>query len=212
MFLSGSCIQLLLFPKRIAALIVFSCSMFILFFLSLAFKINSCSNGVCHDFVLPTSFQITLVVCLAVSLHCIDACCDCLLQERKVQAQIARKITSVAGSCVSVALLLLPQDFFLFPALIFAFFTLCLGLAVSACWWFLPLNTEVSFREMKKKSATTFLSFSHIGIVVFSAVVGDSADQILDAITNIQIDAFVSGGKVMYVQFDYYLTSHFVML
>jgi hypothetical protein len=179
--------------------------MFVLFLLSLSFQIESRLNDSGHDHPVFTSSQIAIVTSLAISLHCIDACCDCLLQERKAHAQITRKITSVAGSCVSVALLLLSDEFCLLPVIFFACCIFLLGLVVSACWWFLPQNTEVAFRAMKKRSTTTFLSTSHIVVVVFAALIGDSADQILDAISNIQIDAFVSGGKVKYEQCSYSL-------
>jgi hypothetical protein len=209
MFFTGCCIQSLLFPRRIAAIVAFSCTMFLLFLVSLSFKIDSRLHGTGQDDPVFTSSQISIVIILAVSLHCIDACCDCLLQERKTHAQFARKFTSVFGSCVSVALLLLPDSFFFFPVLFFAYCTCLLGSVVSICWWFLPHNTEVSFREMKKRSAATFLSGSHIAVVVFAALIGDSADQILDAVMNIQIDAFVSGGKVKYAKSDNHLIYFF---
>ena len=199
MFITGAFIQSLLFPKRIAAVIALSCGMFSLFLLILSSNINARLNSLGQYYPVFTFSAIAIVTCLSVSLHCIDACCDCLLQERKAQAQITRKITSVVGSCISVALLLLPADFFLVPVLAFACCTIFLGVAVSLCWWFLRENAEATFREMKKKSNASFLTCSHIAVVVFAAVIGDSADQILDAITNIQIDALVSGGKVKYV-------------
>lgn len=203
MFITGSCIQWLLIPKRIAALVAFSCSLFVLFLFSLSSRINSRLKGANQDFPVFTVTIIGMVTGLSISLHCVDACCDCLLQKSKARAQSARKLTSFAGSCVSISLLLLPNNWALFPVICFACCITVLGILVSMCWWFLPANAEATFHTMKASSTASVLSVSHIGVILFAALISDNADQVLDAVTNFQIDTFVSGGKVKYVQWNF---------
>jgi hypothetical protein len=208
MVISGTCIQWLLHPRRIAALVAFCSSCFCLFLLCLSSRINFRAEA---DPDLPV-FNVAIIgiaTGLSIAVHSVDACCDCLLQESKARAQYARKVTSVAGSSVSIALLVLPNSCALFPVIFFACFIALLGFTVSICWWFLPANAETTFEAMKEKSAAKFLSPSCIGIVVFAALISDNADQVLDAVTNIQIDSFVSGGKVKYVPCRFLEYVHF---
>jgi hypothetical protein len=156
-------------------------------------------KGANQDFSVFTVTIMFMVSGLSVSLHCVDACCDCLLQKSKARAQSARKLASFMGSCVSIASLLLPSDWALYPVMCFACCITLLGILVSICWWFLTANAEATFYTMKTSSTASSLSVSHIAVIVFAALISDNADQVLDAVTNFQIDSFVSGGKVKYV-------------
>ncbi len=200
MLFTGCCIQWFLFPKRIASLVAFCCCLYIIFLLSLSSRIDSRLNGSSDDFPVFTFSIIVIVTCLSISLHCVDACCDCLLQEGKSRAQFARKLTSFTGSLVSIALLLLPDSYALLPVVWFAICIAILGIIVSICWWLLPEYAEAAFQTMKKKSTSSVLSASQIGVIICAALISDNADQVLDTISNIQIDSFVSGGKIMYAR------------
>lgn len=200
MLFTGCCVQWFLFPKRIASLVAFCCCLYIFFLLSLSSRIDSRLNGSSDDFPVFTYLIIVIVTCLSISLHCVDACCDCLLQEGKSRAQFARKLTSFTGSLVSIALLLLPYSYALLPVVWFAICIALLGILVSICWWRLPEHADATFQNMKKKSTSSVLSASQIGVVICAALISDNADQVLDTISNIQIDSFVSSGKIMYAR------------
>ena len=204
MFITGSFIQRILLPRRIALIVAVSCGLCVLVLFSIALNIGSRMNGADSSLNFPvfTFAMFPIVTGLAMSLHCIDACCDCLLQECKARAQTARKFTSVVGSLVSISLLLLPRNFCLLPVILFACCTLLLGVAVSLCWWFLPANIQLSFLRMKKRSTSSFLTAPHIAVAMFAALICDNADQVIDAVANIQIDTYVSGGKVKYAKLD----------
>jgi len=198
MLITGSFIQRLLFPKRIAGVVAVCCCMFVLFLAIFSSRIQTRLNAPTGDFVVFSAAMYAIAAALAISVHCIDACCDCLLQERKARAQTTRKLVSIVGSCVAVALLILPDRYFLIPVIVFACLTAILGALLSLLWWFLPENAEVTFQKMKFRSSAV-LPARFIGVIIFAAVIGDNADQVLDAVANVQIDSFVSGGKVKYV-------------
>jgi len=200
MFITGSFIQHILLPRRMATIVAVCCSLCILLLFRVASNIGFrlSDEGTSPDFPVFTFAMFPIVTCLAISLHCIDACCDCLLQECKARAQTARKLTSVAGSLVSISLLLLPHNFFLLPVLFFACCTVLLGIFVCFAWWFMPASIERTFLEMKKRSTSSFLTAPHIAVAIFAALISDNADQVLDAVANIQIDSLITGGSVKY--------------
>jgi hypothetical protein len=195
-FITGTCIRYLLFPRRFAAIFAVSCSLFALLLGSLSHNISFRLKNANHDFSVFTPATFVIFTFLAISLHCIDALCGSLLQARRGPAQATRKLTSLAGSCVCVSLLLLPNDYFLLPVILFAVCTACLGILTALCWFFMPSSSEMLFKEMHKRSAESRLNASQIGVVIISALVSDNADQILDTVTNIEIDKLVFFGQV----------------